>query len=569
MLDIKSLYISLFITQVILTLIYFFYWKTQKTYPGFYEWTLSLFVASIAKILFIFRDTLPDFLTITIANTLSVLYFVLVLDALKLYFTNHRLRREIYFLSFPLIISLYYFTEYVDSAEIRNSIYSISSIILIILILKVLLTKSNSTGKLFSRLLAAGYVLYMFTLVVRLGDWFSNFASRNLFSPSTFNVLLMLIGIITILDVSLSFILLNFQRSTQELDKAKIESQNIANRYSLAASSAKAGLWYMDLNTDTYHWDDSLERLLRPEIDILKKLQEIWNSFEITNEYMPDTDKRCTQITDERHLTTEFSFHRKNKGLLHFMVHAHIVCNAEGSNVVVGLIYDITSLRKAENALKESNKKLNLMNSITRHDILNMTNGTNGFAELLIRELDDPELNKMAEHIAYCADMTSKLISFTAQYQDLGTTEPLWQNISLLLEDDEFKFITEGKSLNYPEPDILIYTDKMLKKVLYNLIENSLRHGQNVNSFSFFYDFSEDGLNVVYTDDGIGIPDENKDKIFERNFGTNTGLGLFFCREVLEISGLKIRENGVYGQGARFEINVPSGSFRKVDPDLD
>ena len=63
-------------------------------------------------------------------------------------------------------------------------------------------------------------------------------------------------------------------------------------------------------------------------------------------------------------------------------------------------------------------------------------------------------------------------------------------------------------------------------------------------------------------DDGDGIIAEEKEKIFERGLGKNTGLGLALSREILAITGITIRETGVSGKGARFEMVVPKGMYR-------
>ncbi len=156
MLDIQTMFYYLFLTKIIITSVFFLYWKTQKTYPGFYEWTLSLFLAALADILFALRGIIPDLLTISIANTFSFLGFVLMLDALKIYFTDRRLTRELYLYSIPLLVTLFYFTEYVESALIRNIIFSLSVIVVISLTIKVLLKEPKPSEKLFSRLLASG-----------------------------------------------------------------------------------------------------------------------------------------------------------------------------------------------------------------------------------------------------------------------------------------------------------------------------------------------------------------------------------------------------------------------------
>jgi signal transduction histidine kinase len=71
-----------------------------------------------------------------------------------------------------------------------------------------------------------------------------------------------------------------------------------------------------------------------------------------------------------------------------------------------------------------------------------------------------------------------------------------------------------------------------------------------------------DGLLILVEDDGNGIPIDEKEKIFGRGYGKNTGLGLFLAREILSITGITIRETGIPGKGARFEMLVPKGSFR-------
>jgi signal transduction histidine kinase len=67
-------------------------------------------------------------------------------------------------------------------------------------------------------------------------------------------------------------------------------------------------------------------------------------------------------------------------------------------------------------------------------------------------------------------------------------------------------------------------------------------------------------LVIEYTDDGAGVPNENKDLIFKRGFGSNTGLGLFLTREILAITDIEIRETGI--KGVRFEVRVPQGRYR-------
>jgi signal transduction histidine kinase len=71
-----------------------------------------------------------------------------------------------------------------------------------------------------------------------------------------------------------------------------------------------------------------------------------------------------------------------------------------------------------------------------------------------------------------------------------------------------------------------------------------------------------EGFAILYQDDGVGIPEQHKEEIFKRGFGSNSGLGLFFSREILDITHISIRETGESGKGVRFELLVPVEGFR-------
>ena len=78
---------------------------------------------------------------------------------------------------------------------------------------------------------------------------------------------------------------------------------------------------------------------------------------------------------------------------------------------------------------------------------------------------------------------------------------------------------------------------------------------------------SENGLDLKFEDDGVGVPVAEKGKIFELGYGKHTGLGLYLVREILGITDISIVESGEEGKGACFVMHVPSGSFLNPGPD--
>ena len=109
-----------------------------------------------------------------------------------------------------------------------------------------------------------------------------------------------------------------------------------------------------------------------------------------------------------------------------------------------------------------------------------------------------------------------------------------------------------------------VFSDSLFNMVFHNLFENAVMHGENEIRIHVSGEMTDSGFVLTIEDNGKGIPDIHKEKIFEKGFGTNTGLGLFFVQEVLSMTGMTIKETGEPGKGARFEIHIPKGMFRKV-----
>jgi signal transduction histidine kinase len=107
-----------------------------------------------------------------------------------------------------------------------------------------------------------------------------------------------------------------------------------------------------------------------------------------------------------------------------------------------------------------------------------------------------------------------------------------------------------------------IFADPILNKVFYNLLENAVMHGQKVRTITVSTHEVPEGLVIFWEDDGVGIPANEKEKIFYKDYGKHTGLGLFLAREICSVTGITLQETGEPGTGARFEMLVPTGSYR-------
>ncbi len=155
------------------------------------------------------------------------------------------------------------------------------------------------------------------------------------------------------------------------------------------------------------------------------------------------------------------------------------------------------------------------------------------------------------------------MIQFTEEYEKIGVNAPVWQDCRTLV-DTAAKEAPLGKVMvkNELPAGKEVFTDPLIVKVFYNLIDNAVRYGGKITTIRFSAREAGDDHLIVCEDDGDGVVVAEKEKIFEREFGKNTGMGLALSREILDITGITIREAGEPGNGARFEIMVPKGMWR-------
>ncbi len=228
-------------------------------------------------------------------------------------------------------------------------------------------------------------------------------------------------------------------------------------------------------------------------------------------------------------------------------------------------VQDITRQKQIHESLARLNKKLNLVGSVTRHDGLNQLTAVVGYTEILDMMIDDPKLKSYLEKERQAIDKILRQFKFAKEYQNIGVESPDWQNIRSMVSRVKDALDLPGITVTV-STESSIYADPLFEKVIYNLFENSVRHGQNVSEIKISLKEEENAALLIVEDNGVGIPGPEKTRIFERGYGKNTGWGLFLIVDILSITGLSIAETGEPGKGARFEIRVPKGKYRLENP---
>jgi PAS domain S-box-containing protein len=224
----------------------------------------------------------------------------------------------------------------------------------------------------------------------------------------------------------------------------------------------------------------------------------------------------------------------------------------------IGNAQDITDMKRSENAIRESNRKLNLLNSITRHDLANQLTVVQGYTQLALLRKPDPVTAEFIAKIDVAAGAMQRQIEFTRNYQELGVQAPAWYTINEIV----MAVKPPNIALTCTCISVDVFADPMIGKVFFNLFDNAIRHGGKVTAITVQCSVSSDELVITVADNGVGISLDEKPKIFRKGYGKHTGFGLFLVREILAITGIFIHETGVHGKGARFEIAIPKGAYR-------
>jgi PAS domain S-box-containing protein len=261
----------------------------------------------------------------------------------------------------------------------------------------------------------------------------------------------------------------------------------------------------------------------------------------------------------------EKEYRRKDGTVLPVELRTTLITGEDGiPQGMWAIIRDISERKKIQEALKAALTKLNMLSSITRHDILNQVTGLRTYLELSREDLRGTPFAAFIEKEDQAADAIQRQIEFTRYYQDIGVNEPIWQDPAAVIREAVTQLNLPSTEVQVTVTGVEIFADPLIVKVFFNLMENSLRHGERVTQMSFSSCDSGAGLVITYRDNGVGISTGDKKKLFQKGFGKHTGLGLFLSQEILAITSITITENGEPGKGVQFEITVPKGGYRFI-----
>jgi PAS domain S-box-containing protein len=226
----------------------------------------------------------------------------------------------------------------------------------------------------------------------------------------------------------------------------------------------------------------------------------------------------------------------------------------------VGTYKDISDLKNAEEKLAVMNEKLSVVGSLTRHDIRNKLSVVTGNAYLLRKRLStDSKALEYTKGIEAAVGQVIRIFEFARTYEKIGVEQLAYVDARKMF-DEALSLCSNVKGIEITNGNggLTVLADSLLRQAFYNLIDNSLKYGEKTRRIRVHYKELDNQLELIYEDDGVGIPEEVRSNLFKEGVGKGTGYGLFMIKRICEVYGWSIQETGEQGKGVQFVMTIPS-----------
>jgi PAS domain S-box-containing protein len=232
--------------------------------------------------------------------------------------------------------------------------------------------------------------------------------------------------------------------------------------------------------------------------------------------------------------------------------------NANGKvDGLIGYFRNVTRQKMAEKNSEILTEKLRVTGSLTRHDVGNKLMAAKTNLYLLRKMVSGSDLVRYIDSIELSLDKSEEIFEFARDYEKTGNetlceinVEQAFNEAIRLMPNLTVEIVNKVKGLS-------VFADSLLGHLFYNLIDNSIKHGKRVSQITLRYEETDKNKQIIYEDDGVGIPLENKAKIFAGFTTGGTGLGLKLVKRIVNAYGWAITEEGIPDKGAKYVITIP------------
>jgi PAS domain S-box-containing protein len=258
----------------------------------------------------------------------------------------------------------------------------------------------------------------------------------------------------------------------------------------------------------------------------------------------------CGEYTEQR---SEYRIIKKDRSVSWVELFSSLIVY-EGEKATQTAFVDITERKQAEEEIKKSRERLKMLNKIIRHDLANDFVVINSAINIFKRTSNVA----MLDEITTRAEKSFKTIAGYRKYESFIDSNTDLEEIiinevvnELIIEFPDVKINVEGKCK--------VFADDALYSIFKNLISNSILHG-NSSKIDIKITSGTDTCEIKFIDNGTGIPDKIKSKIFDEGFyhgkAGHTGIGLHIVKKTIESYDGSVTVEDNEPSGAVFVINL-------------
>jgi len=222
------------------------------------------------------------------------------------------------------------------------------------------------------------------------------------------------------------------------------------------------------------------------------------------------------------------------------------------------VLRDVTRQNRRERELERQKERLDRFASVVSHDLRNPLNVASGRLALAREECDSEHLDRTADALDRMEALVDDLLTLAQQGESVGDPEPV--DVAELV-DACWRTVDTDEATLRTDVNLTVLADRSrLRQALENLFRNAIEHGGT--DVTVTVGELPGGRGFYVEDDGSGIPETDRQRIFEGGYSTDdagTGFGLRIVDEIVEAHGWEIGVTESADGGARFRIDVTGG----------
>ncbi|MDB2225409.1 GAF sensor signal transduction histidine kinase [Halorubrum ezzemoulense] len=215
--------------------------------------------------------------------------------------------------------------------------------------------------------------------------------------------------------------------------------------------------------------------------------------------------------------------------------------------------YELERQHAAEQ-LERERDRLDEFASVVSHDLRNPLTAARGRLDLLAEESDSDHIAPIERSLSRMETLIDDLLALAREGSDVEDPDPV--DLAALATDAWKTSDSRGGTLRVALDDSEVLADEArLRQLFENLFRNAVEHGGE--DVTVTVGPLADGAGFYVADDGEGIPEAERDQVFETGYTTTTdgtGFGLNIVAEIADAHGWAVRVTASEADGARFEI---------------